>query len=62
MLPPAVGPDAMQPDPEDSISGPEARMWMGPQRDMKLMTKRQVLQHQIATRADASQETTNDEE
>ncbi len=37
-------------------------MWVGPQRDLKLMAERQVLQHQITTRGDARKETTSDKE
>jgi len=37
-------------------------MRVGPQRDLKLMSEHQVLQHQLAARAEASEETTQDEE
>jgi len=37
-------------------------MRVGTQRDLKLMAKRQVLQHQLTTRPHAGEEATNDEE
>ncbi len=37
-------------------------MRVGPQRDLKLMTERQVLQRQIAARSYACKETTNEQE
>jgi hypothetical protein len=48
VLPSAIGPDTVQPDPEGSIARPQPRMRSGPQRDLKLVTERQVLQHQLA--------------
>jgi len=62
VLLPAIGPDGVQPYPQDAISRLESRMRILAQRDLKLMSKRQVLQHQLAPRAEASQETTSDEE
>src|SRR6266566_1815867 len=62
MLSPASRPDTPEPHPDDSISRPQPRMRVGTQRDLKLMAKRRVLQHQITTRPHAGEETTNDEE
>jgi hypothetical protein len=41
----------MEPDPEDAIGVAEARTGMGPEDDLKLVAKCEVLQGEVTVRA-----------
>ncbi len=56
VVPPASRPEAAKPNPEDSIMTTEARIWVGAQRDLELMAEDQVLEREIPTRSNGSNE------
>jgi hypothetical protein len=41
----------MEPDPEDAIGVAEARTGMGPEDDLKLVTKGEVLEGEVTVRS-----------
>jgi len=54
----AVGPEAANPHPEDTIGTMEAGMRVGAQRHLELMAKDQVLEREIAACSDGNDERT----
>ncbi len=62
VLSPTLRPEAAKPDPQGSIGSPEARMRIGAQRDLELMAEDQVLEREIPTRSNRSDERTERKE
>ncbi len=58
MLSPPGGPEAANPDPQDTIGTTEAGMPAGAQRDLELMAEDQVLEREIAARSNDGDERT----
>ncbi len=52
----------MEPDPEDPVGLPEARTGMGPEDDLKLVAKGEVLQGEVTVRAAECEEGSEGEE
>jgi hypothetical protein len=48
---PPAWPQVMEPDPEDAIGVAEARTGMGPEDDLKLVTKGEVLEGEVTVRS-----------
>ncbi len=62
VLLPTVRPETAKPYPQDSIPSPEARMRIGSQRDLELMAEDQVLEREVPTRSNRSDEGTQHKE
>ena len=56
-----AAPHSAQKDPEEPVGRPQAWTWRGALKDAKLLTQREVLEHQRALGSDPAEEAGEDE-
>jgi hypothetical protein len=62
VLPPASRPESAQPDPEDSIASPKARIRVAAQSDLELMAEDEALKDDVAVRSQGNGSGAQDKE